>query len=92
MRVIWTPAHAEWWKSIIETENGQRLLEALRAKRPSPLCPSVEHQSAYVLGAVGGHEQAQTDLVNLSLVKPPVLQPEANYGVPTPKTAKAAPA
>lgn len=92
--MTWTTGHAEWWKSILETDNGKSLLEKLRKMRPLPTCGSVEHQAAYVLGAVSGHEQCQSDLINLAVVNIPKAQPEANYGVKANKKPeeKAAPA
>ncbi len=49
---------------------------------PAPICPSIEHQAVYRLGAISGHQQAQTNLVTLSDIRPEAQpQPQINYGV-----------
>lgn len=86
----WTDKNSQILKAFLSCETGQEFIKVLHAKRPAPICDSVEHQAAYRLGGIGGYEACEANIISLSIIKPPP-QPEvqATYGVSDPKATTA---
>lgn len=80
--MIWTDKDAELHAAYMASEPGQKLQRKLHSMRMSPICDSQEHQASYRLGSIAGYEQAEANLISLSVVKPtPKQEPQPNYGV-----------
>lgn len=80
--MIWTDKDSDNHAAYLASETGQKLVKKLHTLRMGPTCDAQEFQASYRLGAIAGYEQAETNLISLSVVKPtPKPEPQADYGV-----------
>lgn len=70
------------WNTAIRTPMFQAALQTLHDARMLPTCDGAEHQAVYRLGAIAGYEQAEKNLIILSIPSKVLASgPAQDYGV-----------